>query len=283
MNAAATGGAGWWKRVNRWLSPGAGLESGTDDRACARCGYAFPGGTSGAARPCIECGAALDPALPGTLVAPGPGGLGRWLMHAPGLWYQVAVLAGCGLVFVSDMAPGGWFGPLALGSTWLLVLGLFGITRLLVATALAIRWKRLRAVDAQPGWWLPPAMVAALVGLLLLGVARDTGFLIQRSRLDAARAAWEALPPEERAKGVPRTVELWTPSGLRAAGDGRFALTARGLDPAEGFGIPVPGTGFLFDVGSYYYLPRMPVAGAATAGLRPMGDGWYEATFDAMD
>jgi hypothetical protein len=126
-------------------------------------------------------------------------------------------------------------------------------------------------------------MVAALVGLLLLGAARDTGFLIQRSRLEAARAAWEALPPEERAKGVPRTVELWTPFGLRAAGDGLFALTARGLDPAEGFGIPVPGTGFLFDVGSYYYLPRMPVAGAATAGLRPMGDGWYEATFDAMD
>jgi hypothetical protein len=237
----------------------------------------------GAARPCIECGAALDPAVPGTLVAPGPGTLGRWLMHAPGLWYQLIVLAGCGLVFVGGMAPGGWFGILALGATWLLVLGAFGITRLLVATALAIRWKRLRAVGAQPGWWLPPAMVAALFGLAELGVPRDAGFLIQRSRLEAARAAWEALPPAERATGVPVMVELWTPSGLRAAGNGLFAITAHRLDPAEGFAVPVPGTGFLLTVGSYYYLPRMPVGSAGTANLRPLGDGWYEGDFDGMD
>lgn len=282
MNAAAAGRTGWRARIGRWLSPGPGLEWATDERICARCHYDFPGGTRGQARPCIECGAALDPAMPGTLIAPGPSEAARWLMHAPGLWYQLAVLAGCALVFVGDMAPGGWFGTLLLGTLWLLLAGAYGIVRAVTATALAIRWKRLRQVDGQPGWWLPPSLVALMFVLVALGLPMQLGFRLQHPRLEAARVAWEALPPEQRAKGPSAPVSLWTPFGLRAASmHGEFAAMGR-YDPSSGMAIEVPATGFL-DTGAYFYLPAMLPENARAAGFRPLGDGWYAGTFDGMD
>lgn len=283
MTPAAAGRPGWRAQVNGWLAPGPGLEWTTDERVCARCHYGFPGGTAGAPRPCIECGAALDPAVPGTLIAPGPGTSARWLMHAPGLWYQLAVLAGCALCFIGGMAPAGWFGPIVLGLAWLAVTGAYGVARIFIATALAIRWKRLQAVDAQPGWWLPAAIVAGLVILCVLDVPARLGFRLQRPRLEAARAQWEALPPQDRAKGLPQPVDLWTPFGLAACGNpGDLANRGR-YDPTDGFAVGVHGTGFLFDSGAYYCLPRMDPQAAKAAGLEALGDGWYAGSYDPMD
>lgn len=278
MNPAAAGGGGGLRRINRWLSPGARLEEATDERVCARCLYAFPGGTAGAPRTCTECGAPLDPTVVGTLVAPGPSASARWFMHAPGIWHQLAVLGACALLFIGDMAPGGWFTTLVIGALALLGLGAFGAARIIVATVLAMRCGRLRAVDSQPGWWLPPTMVIVLMLLLGLGVPRWAGFRIQRPRLDAARAAWEALPPDQRARGVPGNVMLWTPSGLR---DAQPAYGLRYHGP--GVAVAVPSTGVLFDMGMYAYLPEIGADEARSHGLRALGDGWYEGTFDAMD
>lgn len=278
MTPAAARGDGRLRRIDRWLSPGARLEEATDERVCARCFYAFPGGTGGTPRACTECGASLDPAIAGTLVAPGPSASARWFMHAPGIWHQVAVLGACALLFIGDMAPGGWFTTLLIGALALLGLGAFGAARIIIATILAIRCGRLRTVDSQPGWWLPPAMVMALALLIALGVPRWAGFRIQHPRLQAARTAWEALPPDQRAKGDPGAMLLWTPNGLR---DAHPAYGLRYSGP--GFAVAVPSTGFLFEMGTYAYLPEIGAEEARGAGLRALGDGWYEGTFDAMD
>lgn len=278
MTTAAARGDGRLRRIDRWLSPGARLEEATDERVCAVCFYAFPGGTGGTPRACTECGARLDPASAGTLVAPGPSATARWFMHAPGIWHQLAVLGACALLFIGDMAPGGWFTILVTGALALLGLGAFGAARFIIATMLAIRCGRLRAVDSQPGWWVPPAMVIALLLLLVLGVPRWAGFHIQRPRLEAARAAWASLPPDQRSSGVPGTVMLWTPSGLR---DAQSAYGLRYSGP--GFALTAPSTGFLFDMGMYAYLPEIGADEARAAGLRALGGGWYEGTFDAID
>jgi hypothetical protein len=100
-------------------------------------------------------------------------------------------------------------------------------------------------------------------------------FCLERGRLDAVAAAWTAAPDQRP------TVDFVLLPGTSTVDasflEGRTDVSA--VAPAGwsdgGFGLAIPGTGFIFETGVYYYLPNLPPGSAPVRALQHLGGPWF--------
>ena len=293
-------------RLGRWLSPGVRFDESRATWMCRTCGYpwidpprARPEGRSAPpnAPPefrCPECGSAVDPATRRGLRWSLPGAFAQWLMRAPSVPMLVAGLAAaCGL-FYARTVPVGLFGHelfsfAALGG--LIILYAAGAV---VAAILATRRGRLRDAARQRGWWFVPLAWAVAAAIAFTPAPIEAGFLVHRGALDAFVATWKSGDIEALRAGGPAggAYDRLGAGRMHVLFDGdrpmrpldvchgrlRGAVPlAEHSDPKwDGLVVAIPGTGFLFELGGYVYLPDLPPGDMPPGTLSPLGDGWWQ-------
>ena len=262
-------------RIQRWLAPGVEFADDPAVRLCAKCGYPFPGGRDGAPAACTECGVHIDPAQFGCLQPASPPDVIRRLLRAPGLKHAAVFMVGVALVAVGSVAPGGYWGVELAGIGFLIGAWLAWLFRAAVAAVAALRVGRFKDTFRQRGWWVTVAMGTVLVLVAASPLPMYAVFRIERSRLDAVAAAWTAAPDQRP------TVDFLLLPGTSTVDvsfvEGRTDVSA--VAPAGwsdgGFGLAIPGTGFIFDTGVYYYLPNLPPGSAPVRALQHLGGPWF--------
>ena len=286
------------RRVRTWLSPGVAYEPGPEASAprCGRCRYPVPGGSQGAACECPECGARVDPRDSSTLARPSAIKVQRRLVHAPGpLECAIAAVPGL-LACAGASVPQGYFGLIILSiAATMAVLG-WWLLRVFIATVIGWRWERMAAVVRQPGWIVMPAALVATGALSFTSIPARFVLWGEVGSLDAAVRLARAT---EAAGGDDAALAAITVDFSILPGIGRVAPEAMGqlrewcrthrtdgdVDWTRGgVAVTVPGTGFLFEVGSYFFLPALePQPGdepIPTTILSPLGGGWYAGRLD---
>ena len=286
------------RRLRRWLSPGVAYEPGPEASAprCGRCRYPVPGGGDGAPCECPECGARVDPRDPSTLARPSAIKVQRRLAHAPGpLECAIAAVPGL-LACAGASAPQGYFELIMLSiAATMLVLG-WWLLRVFVATVIGWRWERLVAVLRQPGWMVMPAALVATGALSFTAIPARVVLWGEGGRLAAAVRQAHAI---ETAGGDAAALSAITVDFSLLPGTGRvtpeamaqlreWRRTHRADDEVDwtrgGVAVTVPRTGFLFEVGAYFFLPDLkPQPGdepIPTTILSPLGGGWYAGRLD---
>lgn len=293
-------------RLGRWLSPGVRFDESRATWMCRKCGYpwiappqARPEGRSAppTAPPefrCPECGSAVDPAMRRGLRWSLPGAFAQWLMRAPSVTMLVAGLAAAGGLFFARTVPVGYFGPELFSFAALGGLIVAYSAGAVVASILAARRGRLRDAARQRGWWFVPLAWAVASGIAYTPAPIEAGFLVHRGALDAFVATWRAGDVEALRAGRPAggAHALHGAGRMHVLFDGDRPMRPldvcegrirRAVPPDEqsdpkwdGLVVAIAGTGFLFELGGYVYLPDLPPGDMPPATLSPLGDGWWQ-------
>ena len=222
-----------------------------------------------------------------------PGMGAQWLMRAPGMPMLVSGLAAAGVLFYGRSVPSGYW-VAELGAVGALAgLAILWAVSATVAAVMAHRVGRLRDAARQRGWWCVPLAWTAAVAAACSPAPIEVGFMLRRTALDSMAAAWRA--------GDVEALRAWQPAGgpyaARNAGgmtvlfdgdrpmlpldacDGRlrnFVPLTDESDPKwNGLVIAVGGTGFMFELGGYLYLPDLPPEDMPHWTFSPLGDGWW--------
>ena len=270
--------------MSRWLSPGVHFKDDPQVRVCARCGYPFPGGQHGAPAACSECGTYIDPTKAGLLRSLAPAMMLQWALRAPGLWSMglIAVCA-CALA-IAQAVPGGYALWSIAAIAGIVVMMLIVGMRLLVALVVARKLRRVRDMLRQRGWWAVPCFAMIATALAASPLPIHVLFRLERPRLDAAAAAW--LAQGGTATSAVQLDFLLIPGVSQLDPSLVEPLSKHatyGVQPASlasGFGFAVPGTGFIFVRGVYYYLPNLLPGSVPNHVLRHLGGLWYSGRYD---
>ena len=270
--------------MSRWLSPGVHFKDDPQVRVCARCGYPFPGGQHGAPAACSECGTYIDPTKAGLLRSLAPAMMLQRALRAPGLWSMgLIALCACALA-IAQAVPGGYALWSIAAIAGIVVMMLIVGMRLLVALVVARKLRRVRDMLRQRGWWAVPCFAIIATVLAASPLPIHVLFRLERPRLDAAAAAWLAQGGAATSAVqldfllIPGASQL-DPSLVEPLSE----LATYGVQPASlvgGFGFAVPGTGFIFERGVYYYLPNLLPGSVPNHVLRHLGGPWYSGRFD---
>ena len=265
-----------WARVQRWMSPGVAPTHDPDARLCARCGYPFPGGRDGAPGPCTECGTHIDPSRLADLRPEGPPDAVLRLLRAPGAGHLVVIVVGACVLAAGGIVPAGYWRIEVTGVLVLLVAWGLWLLRGAIALAAAAKLGRIRDTVRQRGWWVNAAAGIALPVIATSNLPMRATFLVERRRLDAAAAAWTTQP--DRAIDVDFVLLAGASrpdTSLADALGERIRIPEQPGWNAGGFGIALPGSGFIFETGVYYYLPNAPPAAVPPGLLRHLGGPWF--------
>jgi hypothetical protein len=156
--------------------------------------------------------------------------------------------------------------------------------RLLVALVVARKLRRVRDMLRQRGWWAVPCFAMIATALAASPLPIHVLFRLERPRLDAAAAAW--LAQGGAATSAVQLDFLLIPGASQldpSLVEPLSALATYGVQPASlagGFGFAVPGTGFIFERGVYYYLPNLLPGSVPNHVLRHLGGPWYSGRYD---
>lgn len=216
----------------------------------------------------------------------------RWLLYAPAT-VECAIAAVPGVLgCVGASVPGGYFTLIVLAFGATMVMLAWWLVRVFAATVIGWRWGRLPAALRQPGWVAMPTVLVAVGALAFTSIPIRSVRWFEEGRLQGA--VRQALAAEASGADTPTisgiTVDFAllpgtgrvSPEALEQLREWRRASHPEGSpDWTEGgVAITVPETGFLFEVGVYFFLPNLtPQPGdppIPTTILQPIGDGWFE-------
>jgi hypothetical protein len=192
-------------------------------------------------------------------------------------------LCACALA-IAQAVPGGYTLWSIAAMAGIVVMMLIVGIRLLIALIVARNLRRVRDMLRQRGWWAVPsfAMIARVLAVSPLPI--HVLFHLERPRLDAAAAAWLA-----QGGAATSTVQLdfllipgvsQPDPSLVEPLSGRATYGVQPASLAGGFGFAVPGTGFIFERGVYYYLPNLLPGSVPNHVLRHLGGPWYSGRYD---
>jgi hypothetical protein len=187
-------------------------------------------------------------------------------------------LCACALA-IAQAVPGGYTLWSIAAMAGIVVMMLIVGIRLLIALIVARNLRRVRDMLRQRGWWAVPsfAMIARVLAVSPLPI--HVLFHLERPRLDAAAAAW--LAQGGAATSAVQLDFLLIPGvsqpdpSLVEPLSGRATYGVQPASLAGGFGFAVPGTGFIFERGVYYYLPNLLPGSVPNHVLRHLGGPWY--------
>jgi len=202
-------------------------------------------------------------------------------LRAPGLWSMGLIALCAGALAIAQAVPGGyaWWSIAAIAGivVMMLIVGM----RLLVALVVARKLGRVRDMLRQRGWWAVPSFAIIAAVLAASPFPIHVLFRLERPRLDAAAAAW--LAQGGAATSAVQLDFLLIPGTSQLDPSLVEPLATYGVQPsslAGGFGFAVPGTGFIFERGVYYYLPNLLPGSVPNHVLRHLGGPWYSGRYD---
>jgi hypothetical protein len=218
----------------------------------------------------------------------------QWLMRAPGMPMLLSGLAAAGVLFYGRSVPTGYW-KAELGAVGVLAaLAILWAVSAVIAAVMAHRVGRLRDAAKQRGWWFVPLTWAAAVAIACTSVPIEVGFMLRRTALDSMAAAWQAGDVEAlragHTAGGPYALRNAGTLGVMFDGDrpmlpldacsGRLRNIVPLADQSDpkwnGLVIAVGGTGFMFELGGYLYLPDLPPEDMPAWTFLPLGDGWWQ-------